>query len=271
MSLELLGGNALRFRNWVSNELEITHARVASHKISAPIRLAVISDLHACYYGPGQTKLVTAIRAFAPDAILYTGDTLDDALPPTHSITLFEALRGFCPSFSVLGNHELRYHAGPIYRSLLRRHNIAVLSGEGRILTGSNGAQINICGVDDPSIGEVLFASQLQGARDSVNPALFSVLLSHRPERVWQYLPYGFDLILSGHAHGGQWRLPCLPNGLYAPHQGIFPRHTNGMYRYGKQRHLVSRGLALESTRVVPRIFNRPELVFLTISPVPIK
>ena len=95
----------------------------------------------------------------------------------------------------------------------------------------------------------------------------FSILLTHRPERVEDYTGRGFDLVLAGHAHGGQWRLPGLINGLIAPNQGLFPRYAGGRYALdGDTTMIVSRGLARESTRI-PRLFNRPELVVVDILP----
>ena len=91
-------------------------------------------------------------------------------------------------------------------------------------------------------------------------------MLAHRPERIKDYLAYGFDLILSGHAHGGQWRIPGLLNGLLAPNQGLFPQYAGGRYDWEGTVFLVSRGLARESTRV-PRIFNPPELVAVDLVP----
>ena len=94
----------------------------------------------------------------------------------------------------------------------------------------------------------------------------FTLLLSHRPEEYRLYRSLGFDAALSGHAHGGQWRLPPFINGVYAPHQGIFPSHAGGIYRYDDDRfvHVVSRGL---STKRCVRIFNRPELCVLRLLP----
>jgi predicted MPP superfamily phosphohydrolase len=94
---------------------------------------------------------------------------------------------------------------------------------------------------------------------------LLTVLLAHRPEYIDSYLDYDFDLILSGHAHGGQWRIPLLINGLYAPNQGWFPKYAGGRYELGNSTFIVSRGLAKESVRV-PRIFNPPELVVIDIT-----
>ena len=94
----------------------------------------------------------------------------------------------------------------------------------------------------------------------------FSVLLAHRPERIEDYLQYPFDLIVSGHAHGGQWRIPGILNGLLAPNQGFFPPYAGGQYDFADTTLIVSRGLARESTRI-PRIFNRPELVVIDLVP----
>lgn len=76
------------------------------------------------------------------------------------------------------------------------------------------------------------------------------------------YLEYPFDLILSGHTHGGQVRLPFI-NGLYAPNQGIFPRYGGGLYKHNETTHIISRGLSV--MRFPPRIGNPPELVIITL------
>ena len=90
----------------------------------------------------------------------------------------------------------------------------------------------------------------------------YTILLAHRPEYYETYCNYSFDLVLCGHAHGGQWRIPYLINGLYAPNQGIFPKYAGGRYDGDKTTMIVSRGLDIETTWV-PRIFNRPELVII--------
>ena len=90
------------------------------------------------------------------------------------------------------------------------------------------------------------------------------MLLTHRPELIDKYNEYNFDLILSGHAHGGQWRIPFILNGLIAPNQGLLPKYTGGLYKFGNNNMIVSRGLAREST-IIPRLFNRPELVIIDI------
>jgi predicted MPP superfamily phosphohydrolase len=139
------------------------------------------------------------------------------------------------------------------------------LEGDRRVVE-VRGQRINICGIDDPSIGRFNFDRQLENAFDSVDSNLYTILLSHRPERFQQLSEYECDLILSGHAHGGQWRIPFILDGLIAPNQGIFPKYTSGTHTLNDTKMIVSRGLARESTRI-PRVFNPPELVVIDIVP----
>ena len=88
----------------------------------------------------------------------------------------------------------------------------------------------------------------------------FGTVSAQRCESLGDYAALGFDLVLCGHAHGGQWRIPGLVNGVYAPNQGILPPYAGGRYDAGGTTMIVSRGLARETT-AVPRIWNRPELV----------
>ena len=91
----------------------------------------------------------------------------------------------------------------------------------------------------------------------------YRILLAHRPERFRTYQRFGFDLVLSGHSHGGQVRIPFILNGLYAPDQGWFPKYAGGVYRHGNMTHVVSRGLSYNEK--LPRIFNPPEVVVIDI------
>lgn len=91
---------------------------------------------------------------------------------------------------------------------------------------------------------------------------MYTILLTHRPERLDVYCQYGFDLVLAGHAHGGQWRIPGIVNGLWAPNQRLFPAYAGGRYEQNGTTMIVSRGLARESTWL-PRWYNRPELVII--------
>lgn len=244
--------------------LRVVRYEIASDKVTAPVRLAVVSDYHSCAYGDGQRTLLDAVAAQKPDAMLMTGDIVDDEMPEENAWTAVAGLAESYPCFYVTGNHE--WWIADTERVLRRMEalGVTVLQGESASLE-VHGQSIAICGIDDPDSGNS--DAQLAEVGEIVTENAFTVLLAHRPERIVSYLAHPFDLVLSGHAHGGQWRIPGLLNGLYAPHQGLFPVYAGGLYNFDGATFIVSRGLARESTRV-PRIFNRPELVIVDIVPV---
>ena len=88
-----------------------------------------------------------------------------------------------------------------------------------------------------------------------------NVLLSHRPSLLEEYGAGGADVVFCGHAHGGQVRLP-LAGPVFAPDEGLFPKHTAGVYQAGETRMVVSRGLG--NGTPYPRLWNGPELVVVT-------
>ena len=233
---------------------------IASEEVTNPVRLAILTDLHSCAYGADQRELLTAVDAMAPDAVLLGGDIVDDVLPEENAWRTVAALAEKYPCAYVTGNQE--WWSGEAERMCRQMEalGVSVLRG-GRVTWSLNGQCITVCGVDDPDSG----ADQLAAAADGMTEG-FTILLAHRPERIGEYLRYPFDLVVSGHAHGGLWRLPGLVNGLYAPHQGLLPQYAGGRYDFDDCVFLVSRGLARESTRI-PRLFNRPELVAAEIVP----
>ncbi|MBR3629890.1 MAG: metallophosphoesterase, partial [Oscillospiraceae bacterium] len=191
-----------------------------------------------------------------------------DVLPDDNTETFLAGISGRYPVYYVTGNHE--YWAGADAFShkmeILSHYAITRLAGTSETLN-INGNTLYIAGVDDPETYTVDARHGFEEQLAEVKPdgTLFSILLSHRPERMDDYAQSGFDLALCGHAHGGQWRIPGILNGLYAPDQGLFPAYAGGYYDQDSTVMIVSRGLARESTRV-PRIYNPPELVIVTVS-----
>lgn len=252
----------------LDNELSVVTYRVESDKLTAPVRLALVTDLHSCDYGEGQTDLLAQLEKAAPDLILLGGDILDDALPYKKGLEFLNAVGKAYPCYFVSGNHE--YWTGEIdaIKTLVRDYGVTILEGD-CVSVCVNEQHINLCGADDPaSIGTSATLAQVASAWQASDRADFTLLLSHRPELIDHYLAFDFDLILAGHTHGGQWRIPGLLNGLLAPNQGFFPKYAGGLYRFDNTSFIVSRGLARESTRV-PRLFNPPELVIVALSPAP--
>ncbi len=241
---------------------------VFSEKIKTPVKIIQISDLHSSKYGEECSELVEAVTNISPDIVVMTGDILDNRVPNGACFKFLKNIASLYPCYYVSGNHEVYTHLADAIKEKLASYGIRVLEGE--IETVRIGEQnIAVGGVDDPiespdRYGR-LWEDQLTDCGKTLDGNYFSILLSHRPELISYYEETPFDLVLCGHAHGGQVIVPGLINGLYAPHQGFFPKYAGGEYimaNGGKM--IVSRGL---SKHVLPRVFNRPELVLVTLLP----
>lgn len=248
--------------------LKVQHYYLGSSKLSSGIRVALITDLHSCAYGKDQSTLLNAIHKEEPDVVLLGGDIFDEHLPFENAEKVIADLSQRYPCYFVTGNHEYwNEDLGLILRTI-QSYDVKILSGESEVIE-INGNLVNICGITDPDIRLVskdypTTVEQLKGIDEKIDRENYSILLAHRPEDVNFYNDYNFDLMLSGHTHGGQWRIPGILNGLFAPNQGFFPQYAGGEYEFEEKTLIVSRGLARETTKV-PRIYNRPELVIVDI------
>jgi len=235
-------------------------------KISVPIRIVFLSDLHSCDYGEEQQELLEKAEAQQPDVVLLGGDWVDDdfdRLSPERGFQAAERLAEKFPAFYVSGNHEARSGKTREIKAELTARGVTVLSGK-TVDLKIRGQRFQLCGIDDPAEAGAAWKDQLERLRKSADPHALSILLTHRPERTWAFS--GFDLVFAGHAHGGQWRIPGLVNGLLAPNQGFFPKYAGGVYPLDETTLIVGRGLARESTRL-PRLYNPPEIVVVDILP----
>ncbi len=255
------------------SSLRIVRYETSARGLSRPVRIALVTDLHSCAYGRGQRRLLDAVEEQAPDLILLGGDIFDDKLPDEKAVAFLREIGRKYPCYYVTGNHEYWSGEAGFREKMARLEECGVrrLSGEA-VSLDVNGAAVDLCGVDDPdawgSDGGYAefetgsFREQLMQAASQADKGQFTILLTHRPEKLELYAENGFDLVLAGHAHGGQWRIPGILNGLYAPDQGLFPAYAGGIYRFDGTVMIVSRGLAREST-LVPRFYDRPELVIV--------
>ena len=255
--------------------LKIQKYTLNSAKIARPVRLAVVSDLHARPYGERMEPLIRAIEAQKPDMILMPGDLFSDFRHDEPVEQLLYGLNRRWPVYYVTGNHECWSGDEGYLRkmAMLEKYGVTRLSGAVETVS-VNGARLNIAGVDDRDANRVMcamggyegFENQLDRVKALSQNGLYTVLIAHRPEKFGEYALRGFDLALCGHAHGGQWRVPGLLNGVYAPGQGLFPKLAGGLYRRGDTVMIVSRGLKRVSLGV-PRFYNRPELVMVDLLP----
>ncbi len=265
----LAGAGALLLAAGLQREVQLTRFRLSHGSIPSPLRLAVAADLHGTLYGRDQRRLAELLRELRPDAVLFPGDTDDGVRPAAPALMAVEKAAEICPVFLVLGNHELLLRSRREMTRAFEGAGATVLDGERVRFDPRRDGGIDIAGLSDhwcrPETQE-LFRRKLADAAPEPGSGRFTLLLAHRPELWKTYFEAGFQLAVTGHAHGGQWRLPGTGRGLYAPGQGLFPRWTGGLYRLPGGRLLVSRGLALGNTPV-PRLFNPPELPLLELLP----
>jgi predicted MPP superfamily phosphohydrolase len=232
------------------------------------IKIVLISDLHSTIFGKDQSPLLERIKKISPNLILLTGDIFDDVVPMAGTKLLLNGISGTVPIYYVTGNHEYMSYNMQEIENELRINGVTILSDSFEEIH-INGNGIILAGIEDPykkyyespeydqnTIIEETFRN-LDGIKT------YKILMAHRPENIKTYCKYSFDLVVSGHTHGGQVRIPYILNGLYAPNQGFFPKYSGGLYRHGNLTHIISRGLSVNPK--LPRIFNPPELVVIVI------
>ena len=265
---------------WGNTALELNSYTITSSRLPQSFegyRIAHISDLHNTEMGKGNEKLLAMLRDAAPDMIAITGDLIDSRNTDIEVALQFvrEAVK-IAPCYYVPGNHEARLSKSN-YEKLengLLGAGVIVLHDSEMILE-KNGESISIIGIDDPncysaSIGitdindepDTKIGSTMDPDRIATLSTVdsFTVLLSHRPECFEQYAEADVDLVLSGHAHGGQFRLPFI-GGLVAPNQGLFPKYDAGLYTDENTNMIVSRGIG--NSIISFRINNRPEVMLI--------
>lgn len=241
---------------------------VVSPKLTAEVRLAVVTDFHS---SDNADDVAAMVASCAPDAVLLVGDLFDDDTqnrPTERTLSLMRQLSAQYPCYYVSGNHEAWTGEMDALYQQTEEAGVTVLRMSSGVLT-VRGQRIALCGIPDPY--EMVFSGapdteeQLRQALEDVDSADFTVLLAHRPELLAKYAQFPLDLVVSGHAHGGQVRIPGVLNGLYAPNQGWFPKLAGGAYTQDGTTLIVSRGLAVRTR--LPRIFNRPEVVLVRCVP----
>ncbi|MDU2545835.1 MAG: metallophosphoesterase [Finegoldia magna] len=240
----------------ISYKINIVQYEIKSEKIDRDINILFLSDLHSCDYGINQKKLMDKIKSVDCDVILLGGDIVDDKLKPKKAFELLEQLQQLGKKiYYVHGNHEKRIANLDEIDMAIKNYNVQILDNEEVFLSNN----IKLIGVDDSS-GEILddYENELGLLDENLNSENFNICMIHKPDYYFKKNLKKFDLMISGHTHGGQWRLPFVLNGIISPGQGLFPKYAGGIYN-DDYTLVVSRGLAKEKT-VVPRIFNRPEI-----------
>ncbi|WP_242256787.1 metallophosphoesterase [Bacillus cereus group sp. BfR-BA-01379] len=255
-----------------NNLISITEVKITSNKIPSSFKgfkILKISDLHNKKFGDSQETLIQKVKGENPDIIVITGDLIDSKSYDVEvSMELIRELVKEYQIYFVTGNHEKWSGKYNDLEKELKKHHVTVLRNE-QVTIQKEEEKINLLGIDDPEFvtgnrdeGNVV-KDEISKAKFEMKPDTYNVLLSHRPEFLTEYADEQIDLVLSGHAHGGQVRLPFI-GGLIAPNQGVLPTYTAGLYEKQNTSMVVSRGLG---NSIIPqRIFNRPELVVVQLN-----
>lgn len=248
---------------YINNEwLTVSERTVESTEIPAAFdgyQIVQISDLHDATFGENQQRLVKKVKKAKPDMIVITGDLIDsNRYNLQNSLNLIDQIVGIAEVFYVTGNHEVATNDVDRIKEELTTRGVHVLSNETVKITRDK-ALFSLTGIEDPLMG--LEAPAMLAAAN-IPDENFKILLAHRPEDFSDYVDEELDLIFSGHAHGGQFRIPFM-GGLVAPGQGYFPEYTAGVYEQGQSRLVVSRGLG--NSTIPIRLFNLPEVIVVTL------
>ena len=256
---------------WGNTALEVNEYEIVSNRIPKEFdgfRIAQVSDLHNTEFGEGNSKLIGLLSQTEPDIIVLTGDLIDSRQIDIEIALSFarDAMK-IAPVYFVSGNHEARVSEYEDLKIGLTEAGVIVLENQ-KVEITRDGEAITLMGIDDPSFQEsYLFGDAESVAKQAIEMLQsesdgYTVLLSHRPELFELYVKTGMDLVFSGHAHGGQFRLPFL-GGLVAPNQGFFPKYDAGQFTEENTTMIVSRGVG---NSIIPiRFNNRPEIVLVTL------
>ncbi len=254
---------------WGNTALELNRYTVTSNRLPEGFdgyRIAHVSDLHNTEMGKENEKLLTMLRETAPDMIAITGDLIDSRRTDIEVALQFTAAAmEIAPCYFVAGNHEARISEFDELKERLTEQGVIVLEDKCIELERS-GEKIVFIGVNDPSFQtDYLFGNSETVMRDKLSEIsdareAFTILLSHRPELFEIYADNSIDLVLCGHAHGGQFRLPFV-GGFVAPNQGLFPKYDAGLFTEGITTMIVSRGIG--NSAFPFRFNNRPEVILV--------
>ena len=258
---------------WGNTALMVNAVAISSSRIPATFsgfRIAQVSDLHNAEFGKDNRELLKLLSESLPDIIVITGDFIDAQHTDVEIALCFaqESVK-IAPTYYVTGNHEASSHQYDTLKVGLEAAGVIVLEDE-TVSLERGGETIALLGLADSDFtvkGDMfvevpaMVSTKLRNLIDDESG--YTILLSHRPELFETYMDGSIDLVFSGHAHGGQFRIPFI-GGLVAPNQGLFPKYNAGLYTDGGTSMVVSRGIG---NSIIPfRFNNRPEIVLVELN-----
>ena len=258
---------------WGNSALMVSTVNISSDRMPSAFsnfRIVQVSDLHNTEFGEGNTKLIEILSELKPDIIVITGDLIDARHTDIKiALDFVKGVVPIAPVYYVTGNHEANCSQYGQLKAGLEMAGVTILEDEALQLE-CGGEMLTLIGISDPDFtikGDIfnevpgMVKAKMNSLIDDNNN--YIILLSHRPELFETYVCCGVDLVLSGHTHGGQFRLPFI-GGIVAPNQGLFPKYDSGLYTDGITNMVVSRGLG---NSIIPfRFNNRPEVILVELN-----
>lgn len=254
-----------------NTKLQVSNYNIINHNIPVDFnnyKIVQISDFHNTKSKTLTNDLIEEIKEQRPNIIVLTGDLIDSNKTYVEvAINFIKKINNIAPIYYVSGNHEASISSYTKIKEQLAENKVIILDNKTEVLK-INESEINLIGVDDPRMAYESFVSDSEIIKVELDNAKYddnkyNILLSHRPELFDTYVEKELDLVLVGHAHGGQIRIPFI-GGIVAPNQGLFPKYTSGTFEESKTTMVVNRGIG---NSILPfRINNRPELVVITIN-----
>ncbi len=243
---------------WQNNDLVLSVYDI-DHGVEDEITIVHLSDLHNKMFGEDNQRLVDHVIEVEPDLIFITGDLIDQKNDEDDlSFEYIGDLRDIAPVYVSLGNHEYWADLAEEVTIALEDMGAVVLDNEA-IHMNIKGHFVQLIGLSDEAGG----SDAKEELINMINVDMYNIVLYHQPLSLEMFADYDVELVFSGHAHGGQTRLPLI-GGLIAPGEGLFPTYTSGLYEIEDSMMVVSRGLG---NSVIPvRVFNRPEIVVVKLS-----
>lgn len=220
-------------------------------------KIVLISDLHHKNFGDKQSELLEAIKKSEPDLILFTGDIVDknhDDMTPVEN--LLKGISGIAPAYYVTGNHELDMGAREQYvklELLLEKYGVTDLDNLSvEIKRGEDSIFLH---------GKKYLSKNIDKYLETANQEYFNILMYHCSDSFGRISGHGYDIVMSGHTHGGIVRLPIV-GGVIGNSRELFPKYDGGVFIENNCTLFSSKGLG---DAEVPRFYNPPEVVVVTL------
>ena len=248
---------------WGNNALQITNYNYSSELIPENFdnfKIVQISDLHNKRFGKNAERLTRKIKKCKPDIIVITGDLIDsNHTNIDNALDAAEAFTEIAPTYFITGNHE-KWLDDDDFDTLIKGiENLGItILDDSSVEIKKDDSSFTLCGLDDESLTDDTLNTLLKESSSD-----FKLLLAHEPQFFDDYSASDADLVLSGHAHGGQIRIPFTHIGIIAPDQYFLPEYSEGKFSKNDTTMIISRGLG---NSIIPfRIFNRPEIVCISL------